>query len=86
LTETVRGTGTWHCDTEEEYLDLFTDLDNNPDFTFLGTFNLIQDIFEELNYQGFKDEQIEQFTHNRYGTCLEILEYDNQYTAFFGTN
>lgn len=80
-----RGTGIWHCDTEAEYEEQFTDLLTNPDFTFLGHYDSIQDIFEDLEYQGFTEEQIEQFTHNRYGTCLDILDYSSGYCAFIGT-
>jgi hypothetical protein len=81
----IRGTGINHCDTEEEFYGLCDELEGNPDFTSLGAYTSIQSIYEELNYQGFTDEQIEQFTHNRYGTCLEIVEYASDYEAFIGT-
>lgn len=78
-------TGINYCDTEEEFFNLLDELENNPDFTSIGAFSMIQSIYEELEYQGFTEEQIEQFSHNRYGTCLEIVEYASEYMAFIGT-
>ena len=75
---------TWICDTEEERFEQIDELEANPDFTYLGHYDSTQAIYEELNYQGFTDEQIDEFTSNRYGTCLEIIEYLNHYDAFIG--
>lgn len=63
----------------------YNELQNNPDFTYLGGFDLIQDIYSELEYQGLTDKQITQLTNNRYGDVLETLECpNNQYYAFLG--
>ena len=73
-----------HCSTEEEYGSYVEELESNPDFMDLGRFDMIQDIYEELNGQGFSDGQIEQLSKNRYGNCLDILEYADGYHAFIG--
>lgn len=75
---------TWICDTEEERFNHIDELNANPDFTYLGHFYSIKAIYEELNYQGFTDEQIDDLTSNRYGTCLEIIEYLYHFDAFIG--
>ena len=77
----------YNVDTEQELQEVYEELENNTDFTMLGYYDMIQDIYEELNYQGFNDEEIEQFTKNQYGTCLEILHLigSNEYIAFIGT-
>ena len=72
----------WYPSKLEKQLQFF---EENPDFTYLGHFDMIQDIYEELEYQGFSESEIEQFSKNRYGTCLEIIEYNSHYDAFFGT-
>lgn len=78
-------TATWFYDNEQEFEEAYMELQNNPDFTHLGGFDMVQDIYEELNYQGFSDDEITQLTNNRYGNCLEILEEpNNQYQAFIG--
>lgn len=74
-----------YCDTQEEKFDYMGELENNPDFIYLGHFGMIQDIYEELNYQGFSDAEIEKFTSNRYGTCIDIIEYASHYEAFMGS-
>lgn len=79
-------TGIWFNDTEEEYETMLKDYFNNPDFTYLGHYDMIQDIFYDLNDLGFTDEQITRFTHNRYGTVLMIIQYIDQYEVFFGTH
>lgn len=79
-----RGTGINYCDTEEEYEDKINELSDNPDFIFLGYFDSIQSIYEDLDYQGITEEEAQQMSHNRYGACLEILEYASDYCAFIG--
>ena len=81
----LQGTGINFFDTVEEMEETYRELETNPDFSFLGGFDMVQDIYEELEYQGFKDEEITQLTHNRHGNVLEILECANdQYYAFIG--
>lgn len=82
MTTQPQGTGVWHMDTEEEYENLIEELENNPDATDLGRYDMVQDIYEELEGQGFTEEQVATLSHNRYGTCLEIIEYTNEYRAF----
>lgn len=76
-----------NLETKTELELEYEELIYNLDFELLGYYEMIQDIYEELNYQGFNDEEIEQFTKNQYGTCLEILHLigSNDYIAFFGT-
>lgn len=72
-------------DSEDEFEEAYIELYHNPDFTYLGGFDMIQDIYDELNDQGFSDDEITQLTNNRYGNCLDILEApNNQYQAFIG--
>lgn len=71
-------------DTREEMEQLFDELEENPDFTYLGHYDMIQDIYEELNYQGFTDEQIDNLCKARYGNVIEILEYASYYDVFIG--
>lgn len=75
---------TWYCDTEEELEIEIEELNNNPDFTFIGNFNMIQDIELEFEEYGIYELEFEQMTQNRYGTCIEILEYASDYTVFVG--
>lgn len=74
-----------YCDTEAQETEEIRELENNPDFTLVGHYGLVQDIWSELEYQGFTEAQIDQFNKNRYGTCLEIVEYASMYTAYIGT-
>ena len=84
---TKHNTVTWFYDDEQEMEEHYTELHNNPDFTYLGGFDLIQDIYSELEYQGLTDKEITQLTNNRYGNVLEILECPNsQYHAFIGAH
>lgn len=78
-------TAIYFFDTTEEFEETYTELENNPDFSYIGGFDMIEDIYEELEYQGLLEAEITQLTHNRYGNCLEILECpNNQYHAFIG--
>jgi len=80
-----QGTSIWFFDNENEMEERYNELENNPDFSFLGGFDSIQDIYEELEYQGFSDKEVTQLTHNQYGNVLDILECpNNQYYAFVG--
>lgn len=74
----------WFCDTEEERDERRDIFDDNPDFTYLGHFDMTQDIYFELNECGFSDDEIEAMTHAQYGRCLEIIEYASHYDAYIG--
>lgn len=78
-------TGVHHCDTEQEFFETCDELESNPDFTYVGTFDSIQDVYHELNYQGFSDEDIAKLSVARYDRCLEIVQYANTYEAYLGT-
>ena len=65
-----QGKTTWYYDSEEEFEETIHELESNPDFHFVGSYDLIQDIYDELNYQGLKDEEIEQLLDNRYGNSI----------------
>lgn len=82
---TEQTTSTYFHDTIEEMEKQYNELINNSDFSYLGGFDLIQDIYEELECQGFSDKEVTQLTNNQYGNVLEILECpNNQYHAFIG--
>ena len=90
VSETVKSkghvgtTGTWYCDTEEEFNEAWTENHNNPDFTYLGDYDLLQDLDAELEGYGFSPEEIAQLSLNRYGHVLEVLEFEYKYYAFIG--
>ena len=71
-------------DSEQDFEESYKELETNPDFTLLGYYKLVQDLYEELNYQGFSDTQIDGMSKAQYGTCLEILHYHDEYVAFMG--
>lgn len=77
-------TAVFYCDSLEEKEEMENELESNPDFTLVGHFDSIQDIYDEMEYQGFDEKQIEQLSKNRYGNCLEIIEYVSSYTAYLG--
>ena len=78
-------TGIYFCDTEEEYDNIIHELNTNPDFSILGYYDSINDIYDEMEYQGFTEDQTRQLTVNRYGNCLEIIQYIDNYTAYIGS-
>ena len=77
-------TGIYFCDTEEEYENVIYELNTNPDFSFLGYYDSINDIYDEMEYNGFTEDQTRQLSVNRYGNCLEIIQYIDDYTAYIG--
>lgn len=76
--------GIWHLDSEDEFEMEYDELNTNPDFTYLGQFDMTQCIDEELQYQGMSLDEITKMSLNCYGNVLEVLHYDNQYYAFIG--
>ena len=74
----------WYCDTEAEFEEAWTENHNNPDFSYIGDYDLLQDLDAELEGYGFSPEEIAQLSRNRYGHVLDVLEYDNRYYAFIG--
>lgn len=78
-------TGIYYCDTEDDYITAVYDLETNPDFSELGYYDSINDIYDEMEYQGFTEDQIRQLTVNRYGSCLEIIEFEYRYTVYIGS-
>ena len=79
-------TSTWTIDSEEEFNEIWSELHSNSDFTYLGQFDMTQDIDDELLYQGFSLQEIAQLTINHYGHVLEVIEYEDVYHAFIGIN
>jgi hypothetical protein len=84
MREKLKAVATWICDTEEEYEEYFTELENNPDFAYYGDYNMIQDIEDELLHQGISVDEFIQLTNNRYGGMIEIIEFKNMYSVFVG--
>ena len=77
-------TGVFYCDTEGEKFEMLDELEGNPDFTYLGYFDMVQDVYHELNEYGFSDEEVEKMSLSRYGRVVEIIEYLDHYDAFIG--
>ena len=65
--------GVSHYDSVSEFESDLKDLEDNPDFTLLGHFDMTQDADEELQYQGFTLDQITKMSLNQYGNVIETL-------------
>lgn len=74
----------WFMDTYDEFLEASNELHSNPDFTCLDWFDSLNDIEDELEYQGLTLKQIGELNRARYGNVIEVLEYNSQYEAFIG--
>ena len=77
-------TGRCYCDTEAEFNEAWTENHNNPDFSYIGDFDMLQDLDDELQGYGFSPEEIAQLSLNRYGHVLDVLEFEDKYYAFMG--
>ena len=84
MREKLKAVATWFCDTEEEFNEHIQELESNPDFTYLGDYDMIQDVEDEFLYQGFSVDEFIQLTNNRYGSVVEILEFEDKYWVFVG--
>ena len=73
-------------DESHEFAKDLYELENNPDFTFIGRFELTQDADEELEYQGFTLDQITKMSLNQYGDVIDcLLDPDTQtYWVYVG--
>lgn len=69
--------GYWVYDNELDFLENITELENNPDFEEYGTFNTLENFWEEMEYQGFDWETLVEVTNARYGRCFELVETAN---------
>lgn len=76
----------WTPKTHEEFLYMFHDFNDNEDMSDAWIFNSLEELVEEFEYQGFEFEELVQFTNNRYGNALEIIEYDSTFYVFIGAN
>lgn len=80
-----KGIGIWYYDSEDEFEEEIHELENNPDFTFIGSYDDLQDMYDEFEYQGFSNDEVDRLTHTRYGVCIDILECaNNQYYVYYG--
>ena len=84
MREELKAIATWFCDTEEEFNERYFELHGNPDFTYLGDYDMIQDVEDEFLYQGFNEDEFIQLTNNRYGNVVDILEFEDKYWVFVG--
>ena len=84
MREKLKAAATWFCDTEEEFNEHIQELENNPDFTFFGGYDMIQDVEDEFLYQGINADEFIQLTNNRYGSVIDILEFEDRYWVFVG--
>ncbi|AKA61534.1 hypothetical protein CPT_Stahl106 [Bacillus phage Stahl] len=77
--------GICNLDSEEELENEIKELEENPDFTFFGTFEMTQDADEELKHQGFSLDDITKMSLNRYGNVIECLKAPNSdYHVYVG--
>ena len=77
---------TWKPTGENDFKDMWTHLDDNPDMTYSGRYNSLEELTGELEYQGLVFDEIVQLTKNRYGNVVEIIEYDSAFYTFIGAN
>ena len=77
---------TWQPTGENDFKDIWADLEDNPDMSFFGQYDSLEDVTGELEYQGFEFDEIVQLTKNRYGNVVEIIEYETFFYAFIGAN
>lgn len=84
MREKLKTVATLFCDTEEEFNEEFLERESNSDFTYLGDYDMIQDVEDEFLYQGFSVDEFIQLTNNRYGSVVEILEFEDKYWVFVG--
>ena len=84
MREKLKAVATWYCDTEEEFNEHINELESSPDFTFFGDYDMIQDVEDEFLYQGINVDEFIQLTNNRYGSVIEILEFEDKYSVYVG--
>lgn len=65
--------GISHYDEIAEFESDLRELEDNPDFSLLGHFDMTQDADEELQYQGFSLDEITKMSLNQYGNVIECL-------------
>ena len=62
---------TWKPTGDNDFKDIWADLDDNPDMSYFGRYNSLDELVGELEYQGFEFDEIVQLTNNRYGNVVE---------------
>ena len=77
---------TWKPTGENDFKDMWTNLDDNPDMEYFGRYNSLNELVGELEYQGLEFDEIVHLTENRYGNVVEIIEYDSTFYVFIGAN
>ena len=77
---------TWKPTGENDFKDMWTHLDDNPDLSDCWLFNSLEELVDELEYQGLDFKEVVQLTKNRYGNVVEIIEYDSIFYVFIGAN
>ena len=78
--------GICHYDDVNEFEQDLKELEENPDFTFVGQYDMTQDADEEFQYQGFNLDEITKMSMNRYGRVIETLQdpESGTYWVFYG--
>lgn len=78
--------GIWNYDEVAEFENDLKELEENPDFSMFGHFDLTQDADEELQYQGFTLDEITKMSLNQYGNVIECLQAPDSgtYWVFVG--
>ena len=75
-----------HYDDFNDFEKDFKELEENPDFSLLGQYDMTQDADEELQYQGLTLDAITKMSMNRYGDVIETLQdpESGMYWVFVG--
>ena len=78
--------GIYHYDDVSDFEQDWKELNENPDFTFLGHFDMTQDADDELESLGFTLDEITKMSMNRYGRVIETLQAPDSgtYWVFVG--
>lgn len=61
-------------EASDRFHDDYLELDSNPDFTALGSFDSIEEANNELQYHGMSLDNITQMNMNRYGNIIDVLK------------
>lgn len=72
------------AETTEEANDMFHKLESNPNFTYIGFFDEMEEIIDYLYRQGFYYGKVKALSNARSRDAIEII-YCGQYEVFIGS-
>ena len=81
LMKKLKESGVWYPQDSDEFKDLINDLENNPDFSFFTVASNLDEVVEEIEYQGISLDSLVNMATNRYGNVIEII-YDKEHNNY----